>query len=148
MPARSVQSHRRPHSTAVRPRSSRKPRRQGPRRQPPLPAPVSGVLARLGRALAAGDLPTVALCFSYPSLLLTGADTHEFRDPLQVQTVFRESLQGRRGGEPAVERADDLGHGIFGVTVRWPASGGRAHYVIQESTVGTALIRVAVSAQD
>ena len=119
-------------------------------REAELPAAVSGVLKRFGRALAAGDFPSVSVCFAYPSLYLTGADTHEFRDPLQVQTVFREG----RGSRPAraadlglvVERAADLGHGIYACEVRWGASGERAHCLVQESAVGTALIRTAVAA--
>jgi hypothetical protein len=110
---------------------------------------VSGVLRRLGRAVAAGDLPTVSACFAYPSLLLTGADTHEFRDPLQVETVFREGLQangeaGVTALTPRFEHVADLGHGVFACGVRWEETGERAHFIVQESAVGTALVRLAV----
>lgn len=152
---------RMPSPRSTRPRSATRASTRYGAPTPELPVTVTGVLARLGRAVSAGDLPTVSLCFAYPSLLLTGADTHEFRDPLQVQAVFRESLQAHKergivGTHPVIESATDLGHGIYDLTVRWPAvdAGGRrvanerAHYIVQESAVGTALIRVGVAVQD
>lgn len=129
------------------------PRGPGPRQRTAaaqLPSTVAGVLHRLGRAVAAGDYPSVSVCFAYPSLYLTGADTHEFRDPLQVQTVFRESRatvpEGVADLGLKVERVSSLGHGIYACDVRWTATGERAHYIVQESAVGTALIRTAVAA--
>jgi hypothetical protein len=128
------------------------------KRQATMPDPVSGVLERLGRAISAGDLPGVAACFAYPALLLTGADTHEFRDPQQVQVAYRKSLaeHGSAGivtMHVELEEARALGGGVFECTVRWPAfsidgrqvANERAKYLIQETTTGTALIRVGVA---
>jgi hypothetical protein len=145
MPTRPVQVRR--------PAGKRTVRRSRPRRRAPgeaeLPATVSGVLRRLGRALVADDFATAAVCFAYPSLFLTGADTHEFRDPLQVQTVFREGRSrwpaGAVGLGMKVERSASLGHGIYACDVRWAATGERAHCIVQESSVGTALIRALVA---
>jgi hypothetical protein len=168
MPSKTLQSRRgRSGSNATPRRRTARPRSAGTAKAratpttpstPTAPASVTGVLERLGRAFGAGDLPGVAACFAYPSFLLTGADTHEFRDPMQVQTVFRRSLAWQTSAgivstRPEFDSVTPLGSGIYDCTVRWPAfdSGGavvaneRAHYIIQESAVGTALIRVAVA---
>ena len=123
-----------------------------------VPPGVAAPLERLGRALGAGDLPGVAACFAYPSLLLTGADTHEFRDPQQVQVAFRRWLDWHKDAgivetHPEFEQSTHLGHGIHDCTVRWPAvdahgklvANEQAHYIIQETTTGTGLIRVGVA---
>src|SRR5688572_14403083 len=161
MPAKSIQARpvrSRTRKPGASPRPARDRRPSVPSIAAAAPPPVTGVLDRFGRALGAGDLPGVAACFAYPSLFLTGADTHEFRDPQQVQTVFAAALEGQAAinvvsRRPEVEAVSPLGNGIYACTVRWPgfdADGKRileekAHYVIQESTVGTALIRVAVA---
>lgn len=119
---------------------------------------VRGVLERLGRAISVGDLPGVAACFAYPSLLLTGADTHEFRDQSQVEMAFRRLLDAHDAAgvvttHPQFESATALGSGIHECSVRWPAfdnqgqriANERAHYIVQETAAGTALIRVGVA---
>jgi hypothetical protein len=160
MPARSVETSRSPakraRRAAVRRRAhtgagaQRRPRQRQRAPRPTLPPTVAGVVERLGRALGAGDLPGVAACFAYPSLYLTGADTHEFRDPLQVQTVFRQDAKaiadaGLGGPTLKVEHASSLGNGIYACDVRWRETGERTHLLVQESAVGTALIRAAVA---
>jgi hypothetical protein len=151
--AASRASARRP---ATRPRAATRRTVDAVAASPP-PA-VRGVLERLGRALSAGDLPGVSACFAYPSFLLTGADLHEFRDPMQVQAVFRRSLDWHASAgivttRPEFEGVAPLGAGIHDCTVRWPAYGSdgrlvaneRAHYIIQETGTGSALIRVGVA---
>lgn len=175
-PPRSAQATRAPRPAAGgRPagrRSSGRPKRSGRRTRAPhasgratasaarAPAQVRATLARLARALDAGDVAGAAACFAFPSLLLTGGDTHEFRSARPLLHVLGRALRRRESAgivrsRPEVEEVRALGEGLFDCAVRWvgeddagrPAAEERSHYVLQETMAGTALVRVAVAVE-
>lgn len=77
-----------------------------------------------GHALAAGDLPGIARCYSVPGLVLGPDATVLISDRAQVEQAFGGQVrahreQGLYSAHPKVVRVDRLNPGILSVDVRW-----------------------------
>lgn len=89
--------------------------------------PVRQLLGSYGQALGEGDLPAIADCYAYPSVIIGDDTTMTVGTPSQVKSFFGAAAEqyrtaGLATAHPEIERIDQLGSKpgvLWSVDVRW-----------------------------
>lgn len=116
------------------------------------------LLERLGQAISAGDMETIAACWTVPALVLSNDGALAVTAMGEIVDFFTRAVegyrsQGRMSTRPELERFEPLTERMAAIDVRWPAFDAagreqvseRSHYILHVDADGQPRVRVALT---